>query len=1022
MRLVFGSFRALFALLILLALASPAFAILPPAYTDAPLRAVRFLDQNHGVVVGDHGVVWTTLDSGKSWDRMKSGTKASLRGLDFFDPFHGWAVGRTELADGAGSSGVVLFTTDGGLSWTEINATSLPGLNLVKFFSESTGIAAGDGTPANPSGLFATDDGGKTWQPVSGPRATSWTAAHFTSMSSGALAGVGSQLHHYAKGLQTPTTADLTGGRSIRGLAFDDTLGVAVGDGGTILCTTTGTKWTHADTGLPAAAADCLDFNCVSRIGSVVWAAGRPGSVVLKSEDAGISWKICKTAWNLPLLAIHAQSATDIWAVGELGTILKSSDGGTSWKVQLCGGQRSAVLFAHAASRNVPMDAVAALSGRDGYFAVGYAVSETDGKDSFRLASAMRIAGGAAGESNRAFKIPAHLSDSDAPALLAEWNKQYDGQANAVLVRRLIATMRIWSPDVVVSDLLSSSSGPCEHLVLQAVQEAFKKADDPTICPEQLEILGLKVCGPKKLYALSNGTTEPGQPAGTQSKPTEIMLDQTVFAKTLVNTVQGHAEPACAVLGEGVYPPNSRKFQLVSHRMPGCEKHIDMLQGLDLAEGGSARRKLPAFDPSMNEWFKTAEATMGVRQNLDGLLRTANSTIGLERALTLAAEKIRKMPDDVACQTAVALSRQFASQGQWVVAREFALIATSRYEAFPESASAARWLNKYYASAEARMRADKASLVVMQYGGASGVVQASGSSAVKFSDGEAMQAWCRACLEMEGKLKAFGPAYTRTPDALLSNLSARRQLGLTVNAAKTLTDCFADATQAKEMAPGQDLWRDCLAAELWLSDSTSIAKQPKPLAVCPKVAEKPFLDGKLGDACWQNLVPIEATIMAGETPGYTTKTYFVHDADFLYFAVECTHPNGQAHPKAEKRRRDEDLRGQDRIDIVLDTDRDYQTYFRFQVDQRGCVADDCTGDASWNPNWFVAVEPTPTGWTAEIAIPRSELTAGPFKNNAVWGMNVTRVVPGQGCQTWSGPAQATPRAEGIGLLRFQAEK
>lgn len=233
---------------------------------------------------------------------------------------------------------------------------------------------------------------------------------------------------------------------------------------------------------------------------------------------------------------------------------------------------------------------------------------------------------------------------------------------------------------------------------------------------------------------------------------------------------------------------------------------------------------------------------------------------------------------------------------------------------------------------------------------------------------------------------------------------------------------FKLAAGAKDLKPGEDLWRDCIAAELWLNNREAVV-QPKPFALCPKATARPHLDGKLDDDCWKGIKPLGLENVSGTgMKEFGTKAYFTCDDDYLYFAVECSHPAGKALPKAEKRRRDDDLRGKDRVDIVLDLDRDYQTYYRLQVDQRGCVAEDCTGDATWNPKWFVATEPTDTGWTAEIAIPRTELTGGAFKPGTTWGMNVTRVVPGVGCRTWGGPADAAPRPEGLGLMQFHERK
>jgi hypothetical protein len=125
---------------------------------------------------------------------------------------------------------------------------------------------------------------------------------------------------------------------------------------------------------------------------------------------------------------------------------------------------------------------------------------------------------------------------------------------------------------------------------------------------------------------------------------------------------------------------------------------------------------------------------------------------------------------------------------------------------------------------------------------------------------------------------------------------------------------------------------------------------------------------------------------------------------------------------AAKRTRDADMTGRDRVDILLDMDRDYQTYYRFQIDHRGCLAEDCWGDRTWNPKYFVAFDATETGWTAEVAIPLVELTSDRPAHGRVWAANVSRVVPGKGMLTWSGPADDTPRPEGMGLLQFRAEK
>ena len=109
-----------------------------------------------------------------------------------------------------------------------------------------------------------------------------------------------------------------------------------------------------------------------------------------------------------------------------------------------------------------------------------------------------------------------------------------------------------------------------------------------------------------------------------------------------------------------------------------------------------------------------------------------------------------------------------------------------------------------------------------------------------------------------------------------------------------------------------------------------------------------------------------------------------------------------------------DMRAFDRVSILIDLDRDYQTYYQLQMDQRGAVAEDCWGDRSWNPKWFVAVNAEETGWTAEIAIPLSELTGDTVAPGKLWAVNVVRTVPGQGHASLERPGRRDAAAGGDG--------
>lgn len=118
------------------------------------VRAVHFVDESHGVVVGDSGLLMVTSDRGKTWQSRDSGTRENLTAV------HG--VGRKVWVVGFG--GVILHSDDGGITWRVQPTFTSTAIESVYFLDESRGWAGGW------SGLLLrTTDGGNSWQHVSLP-------------------------------------------------------------------------------------------------------------------------------------------------------------------------------------------------------------------------------------------------------------------------------------------------------------------------------------------------------------------------------------------------------------------------------------------------------------------------------------------------------------------------------------------------------------------------------------------------------------------------------------------------------------------------------------------------------------------------------------------------------------------------------------------------------------------------------------------------------------------------------------
>src|SRR6202021_1875954 len=88
------------------------------AGVTASLAGVYFVDPAHGWVVGGGGTILATLDGGATWWRRQSGTGNSLAEVQFADAKHGIAVGR---------EGTILLTADGGSSWQEAGGPDAAG-------------------------------------------------------------------------------------------------------------------------------------------------------------------------------------------------------------------------------------------------------------------------------------------------------------------------------------------------------------------------------------------------------------------------------------------------------------------------------------------------------------------------------------------------------------------------------------------------------------------------------------------------------------------------------------------------------------------------------------------------------------------------------------------------------------------------------------------------------------------------------------------------------------------------------
>lgn len=136
------------------------------------LMAISFTSQLKGTIVGEMGTILRTEDGGKTWKSVNlewfdilpessldmGSFLPALYDVFFVDESHGWI---------AGEKGVVLSTNNGGAEWIPLLAGTANSFYSVFFGNNLEGFISGqDGT------LLLSDDGGRNWTEVEKPSDT----------------------------------------------------------------------------------------------------------------------------------------------------------------------------------------------------------------------------------------------------------------------------------------------------------------------------------------------------------------------------------------------------------------------------------------------------------------------------------------------------------------------------------------------------------------------------------------------------------------------------------------------------------------------------------------------------------------------------------------------------------------------------------------------------------------------------------------------------------------------------------
>ncbi|ADB15614.1 Uncharacterized photosystem II stability/assembly factor-like protein [Pirellula staleyi DSM 6068] len=1008
--------------------------------SDSQLSSIHFADHDHGWAVGDRGVILATTNGGRTWQRQNSPVACRLAAVQFLSPQVGFAVGGWTHPYTHHTSGVVLSTRDGGFSWRVMPGLVLPRLSGLRMTSTQEGLAFGESSSLFPSGVFRTSDGGKSWHPVSKNVMPGWVAGDMRSDGSGVLVDHHGTVKLLAAQEIRDSRSPSIGKRSLHQLKLmEDGKGWLVGSAGLALTTTDGgISWTLPSRSLPEIAASDFDLHCVATYQNHVWIAGNPGTSIFYSHDGGGSWQTFRTSSHVPIQSLFFLDQQRGWAAGAMGTILATRDGGRTWRVQNSGGKEAAMLAIFSEPSRVPWEVIARDSYGDGYLAHVEILgrretasgAQADPSIAFRTHEAALAVGGCGATTAWQFPLRSEGLSETAESIFAYWNRSLDGRAKEKIEQHLVRQIRTWRPSVILTDDVSPlGTDPLAHLTNQLVLTAVEKAADATAYPDQLASGGLEVWQARKVLAVQHH----GRQGSLNVVPAQ-------WAPRLGGAVSDIASRAKALLEHEVTssPTNIPLAILIDHLPQGTGRR-DVFSGLALTPGGSARRMLheaPAGD--LASLSKAAQKRHNVQQLLARIDKNNPTGAGWMGQID---DLTRDLPARNGGEILFQLATRYQQSGQSEQAAEVMQQLVDRYPQHPLADSAAIWLLKYLASGEESHRTRSETRYTVQLATAVRPDEKEIDDNPNLAPSETNTKQVQNVLDQRIDTTFTGAARTTTAAPQVSaSERASRAINLARQIERARPTLYADPAFRFPLAvlfraagqPRQsEKWIGAIAAssttdpwalqaqnELWLAHGQG--QPPKRLASCTFAPAPPKLDGRLDDLVWTTARPISLVDPAGSREQLPAAVVVVtYDREFLYLAASVQKHAAQAYPVDDAPRTyDADLAKFDRLQIALDLDRDYQSFYQIDVDSRGFTSDQSLGDKTWNPQYYVARGGDDAWWTIEMAIPFAELSSQPAQSKDAWGIAVMRVLPTVGVQAITPPESATLRPEGLGLLLF----
>ena len=1021
---------------------------------DVSLRSACFLTDQVGWIAGcdvnpysgsDGGVLLATQDGGRTWKRLGRESLPTLSYVKFFDMSEGVVVGQPTSLSPSG----IFKTTNSGQTWRGVHGETPQAWKAMSFFELEKGAVAGVNGRVSLMGgdqLFESKLTSKGFRSI--------RAISVSSSNVGWLAGDGGLVLKTSNGgivWESPATQlpdELRVGMDFHAVEVRDEKVWLAGSPGSVIWHSPdgGQHWAKQMTG-QSTPLSALRFSN-EQTGIAVGALG----VIVRTEDGGTTWQTIRgdgrraavlslharpSQTSAPLLAklsgeLGYRSAVWIAQRDDLGPLALSTDSESRLQtaVQKCGGNASDIHW------QLPIT----VPGLE--YSSSKLTAEWQRQTEGRLSQTMS---GVLVRQIRTWRPNIVVIDQPSPddaacQLLYDTVQNAIGQAadpTRFTEQSNVTGLALWSVDRVYMRLAPGAIGDA-HVELDEFLPYLKSST--------------RIVAGTSIALLQAGRI-----------PVSETIETPRIAYRLLGTDEKSGRDSSATR-RGVSPSGIRSG--------------DFFNGLSIQPGSAARREMGTLDEATLEQTqkliqKQRNFTAYSQKSLDDP-RVAGQMLGQLRGVVdgmnpqQAAGLLRDLADEY----------RKRSQFENVEATYQELIHL--YPKEPASLDAMRWLIQFWCSSETawqRSREIKSQVSVSQTNPiqAANFVQQGESQTLLTDDGVntavgtrqgadvirnsnsgapnrltakfnfdskpasgkkknkseqlkvtadvdsrtgAISEWQSRAMELAKQLETLSPALFRSPEIQFPLAALRRTRG---------SARAADAIVRNFLSNSVDVGTKQLAErELWTSFAS--AESPQSLAYCRRVTQRPHLDGLLSDPCWEDAAeirltekPVSSTRDSGSSESTATLLMLAYDNEFLYVGFSVPRAAGapRDNPQLAGRKHDADLTRHDRISIRLDIDRDYATWYEFQVDQRGWTSESCWEDRRWDPQWYVAAEGDETAWRVEAAIPWGDLTPAPPQPGTFYGISILRTIPTVGLQSWTQPATARAQPSSFGLVKFE---